>query len=99
MTPADVERLNAVIIDWARQMPDITGLAMIGSWARGSARPDSDLDLVLLTDLQSELRRDRDWQDAIAWDRAGFAVEGGRMPPTAQYGRAISCSCRERRSS
>ena len=76
MLPADVERLNAVITDWARQRPDITGLAMIGSWASGRARPDSDLDLVLLTDRQSEFRRDRDWPDAIAWDRAGFAVEG-----------------------
>jgi Nucleotidyltransferase domain len=34
---------------WARRRPDIRGLALVGSWARGSARTDSDVDLVVLT--------------------------------------------------
>ena len=76
MTPAEVDRIIALITDWARQRPDISGLAMIGSWARGCARPDSDLDFVLLTDRQSEFQRDRDWPGAMAWDRAGFTLEG-----------------------
>ena len=28
---------------------DVCGLALVGSWARGAAGPDSDVDLVLLT--------------------------------------------------
>ncbi len=75
MSSAEVESIIALITNWARQRPDIAGLAMIGSWARGSARPDSDLDFVLLTERVNEFRRDRDWPDAMAWDRAGFTLE------------------------
>ena len=32
-----------------RPGPDICGLALVGSWARGTARADSDVDLVVLT--------------------------------------------------
>ena len=32
---------------WARRRPDIRGLAPVGSWVRGSARTDSDVDLVV----------------------------------------------------
>lgn len=34
---------------WAEQQPDITGVLLVGSYARGMARPDSDVDLVILT--------------------------------------------------
>ncbi|MBI5300706.1 MAG: nucleotidyltransferase domain-containing protein [Chloroflexi bacterium] len=34
---------------WAEQQPDITGVLLVGSYARGTARPDSDVDLVVLT--------------------------------------------------
>ncbi|MEU2309324.1 nucleotidyltransferase domain-containing protein [Streptomyces misionensis] len=34
---------------WATRREDVTGLLLVGSYARGAARPDSDVDLVLLT--------------------------------------------------
>lgn len=34
---------------WAARRPDVMGLLLVGSYARGDARPDSDVDLVLLT--------------------------------------------------
>ncbi|MFF5403721.1 MULTISPECIES: nucleotidyltransferase domain-containing protein [Streptomyces] len=34
---------------WAARREDIAGLLLVGSYARGAARPDSDVDLVLLT--------------------------------------------------
>ena len=34
---------------WAQQQPDITGILLVGSYARGTARADSDVDLVILT--------------------------------------------------
>ncbi len=34
---------------WAEQQPDIEGVVLVGSHARGAARPDSDIDLVVLT--------------------------------------------------
>jgi predicted nucleotidyltransferase len=36
------------VIAWAARQPTITGVALVGSHARGAARPDSDIDLVLL---------------------------------------------------
>ena len=41
------EFLNGVT-DWARHQPTLSGIALVGSHARGEARPDSDIDLVLL---------------------------------------------------
>lgn len=35
--------------DWAADRPDIVAVALAGSWARGASRPDSDLDLVIVT--------------------------------------------------
>lgn len=35
---------------WARSRGDVRGVAVVGSWARGEARRDSDVDLVVLTD-------------------------------------------------
>ena len=36
------------VIAWAKSQPDMKGIALVGSYARGTARPDSDVDLVLL---------------------------------------------------
>ncbi|MFI7502655.1 nucleotidyltransferase domain-containing protein [Streptomyces sp. NPDC049687] len=35
---------------WAVRRADVVGLLLVGSCARGSARPDSDVDLVLLVE-------------------------------------------------
>lgn len=37
------------VTDWAAGRPDVFGLLLVGSYARGAARPDSDVDLVLLS--------------------------------------------------
>ena len=34
---------------WAADRPDVVAVALVGSWARGAARPDSDIDLVIVT--------------------------------------------------
>ncbi len=34
---------------WAADRPDVAAVALVGSWARGTARPDSDIDLVIVT--------------------------------------------------
>lgn len=35
---------------WAQTEPAVMALVLVGSWARGVNRPDSDIDLVILTD-------------------------------------------------
>jgi predicted nucleotidyltransferase len=55
-----LEFLNSVIV-WATNQPGISGVALVGSHARGEAGPDSDIDLVLLcTDPQMFLS-DTSW--------------------------------------
>ena len=46
LSPMPAERIFQVVVDWARTQPTIQAVAMVGSYARGQARPDSDLDLV-----------------------------------------------------
>ena len=36
------------VTDWLAHQPTIAGTALVGSYARSEARPDSDIDLVLL---------------------------------------------------
>jgi predicted nucleotidyltransferase len=44
----------AALLEWAERWAggrgDVAGLLLAGSWARGAARDDSDVDLVLLSD-------------------------------------------------
>jgi uncharacterized protein len=63
---ATLDEIVAPIVSWASRRPDIRGLALAGSWARGAARPDSDIDLILLVN-EPETFRYRDWPDDIPW--------------------------------
>lgn len=68
---------------WAATQPGILGLALVGSWARGAARPDSDIDLVILTEDPERYRLDRSWLLDIDWALVGLPVIGWR---DADYG-------------
>ena len=57
MEPA---RLLDKITDWAKNNR-VTGLALIGSYARDEARADSDIDLILLTPDPQAYIRHSDW--------------------------------------
>lgn len=46
---------------WAAARPDVVAVGLAGSWARGAARADSDVDLVLLTDVPERWIRADDW--------------------------------------
>lgn len=52
--------LNAFVA-WASVQNDVQGLALVGSYARGAARDDSDIDLVILTDQPSRYLDDMKW--------------------------------------
>lgn len=49
------------IIDWAKNEPELKALALVGSYARGNANPESDVDLLLMVSNPGAYLRDRDW--------------------------------------
>jgi predicted nucleotidyltransferase len=51
---------------WAASREDVDAVAMVGSWARGAARDDSDVDLIVLTDEPERLLVREEWIDELA---------------------------------
>lgn len=52
---------------WAAARDDLRALALVGSQARGTAGPDSDIDLILLAVDPAAYRADTAWLHDIAW--------------------------------
>ena len=87
-----VECVLNVLRDWAEQDPDIVAMALVGSWASGRARDDSDVDVIVLVNEPSNFRATEDWLRVIAWRDARLSV---REWVDADYGavwsRHLSC--------
>ncbi len=56
-----------MILAWARTETKVRAIALVGSHGRGTARADSDIDLVVLTDAPEFFRAETSWLDAIGW--------------------------------
>jgi uncharacterized protein len=67
---AEVAAVAASVVRWALARPDVRAVGMAGSEARGEARPDSDLDLVVVVDDPESLR---------AGEEAAAALPGGAV--------------------
>lgn len=65
---AEYGRVVRAVTAWATRRRDIIGVAVVGSWARGQARMDSDVDLVVLTD---------DWEPYVSNTSWVAAAVGG----------------------
>ena len=62
---AEIEDVIHRVTRWAADRDDIVGLLLVGSCARNAARPDSDIDLVVLTNDTTRYA-DSAWADALA---------------------------------
>ncbi len=78
-----VESIVDQVAHWAAKRCDISAVALVGSWARGAARVDSDIDFVLLTAHPLRFRHDDRWLNEIDWRRFGSTVATWR---DADYG-------------
>jgi len=72
--------ISAILADvrrWAAARPDIRAMALVGSQASGHARPDSDVDLVIVADAP-DAYRNTGWVKPALAQRA---VVGTRWEP------------------
>lgn len=46
---------------WGRNTTDISAVILVGSHARGEARPDSDIDLVIIAETSEKYLIERSW--------------------------------------
>jgi len=58
---AMIERFLSAVVQWASDQPDIVAVALVGSHARGTAKPTSDVDLVILTSCPQRYLQATDW--------------------------------------
>lgn len=61
----EVGALIARLDGWARGRAEVVAVGLVGSWARGEARMDSDLDVVLLAEDREPFVRDDAWVRAL----------------------------------
>ncbi len=62
-----VEQIVQPIIQWAIGQRTILAAALVGSWARGTAHNESDIDLMFLAEEPLLFRTSSDWLSAISW--------------------------------
>ena len=62
MTP---ENAISKLFDWAEKRRDISAVCIVGSYARGTARPDSDIDAVILCDDPKKLLSEKAWLEGF----------------------------------
>ena len=73
----EVEGLVAMLPAWAALRDDVRAIALVGSWAYGRPRADSDVDLVLLTEAPGRYIDSEDWLADLG---------GTRLIRTQQWG-------------
>jgi uncharacterized protein len=62
-----IDLIVRVVLAWATAQPKIRAVALIGSRARGTARADSDIDLMLLATDPGSFRAEIAWLKQIDW--------------------------------
>ena len=70
----EVDRILQIVRTWAETQPKIHAVALVGSWARGQARLDSDIDLMLLTPQPELFFLDFDWFSCLSWHKLELEV-------------------------
>jgi len=61
MKKGDAKNFINQVIDWAKSEKGVLGVALVGSHARGEARLDSDIDLVIISSDPYRYIDDSSW--------------------------------------
>lgn len=68
MDPEGIVALLRAFARWAVTQERVLAVGLAGSYARGNARPDSDVDLVVLVTDPTTFRRETAWVREVGWD-------------------------------
>ncbi|HET7011791.1 MAG TPA: nucleotidyltransferase domain-containing protein [Anaerolineales bacterium] len=77
--PASVAAFLETVRAWAAGEDDIEAVVLVGSHARGQARPGSDVDLVILTTDPQRYLRERRWLETFGSVAAQNLEDWGRV--------------------
>lgn len=72
--PETAARLLEQITAWFQGRAGVAAIALVGSHARGAARPGSDIDLVILVDDPQAYRHDQSWLGSLAGELGDAVV-------------------------
>jgi predicted nucleotidyltransferase len=75
----DLEAFLERVRDWARQQPQIAGIGLVGSYARGNPTLSSDLDLVIRVEHPEAFVHDRAWASTFGDVLRSDAEDWGRV--------------------
>lgn len=57
----DIQNFLTQLVHWAKNQEDVKGIALVGSYARGTANKDSDIDLIILAKNHKNYLTDLAW--------------------------------------
>lgn len=77
----DIRDFLTPFVSWASDQSDVQAVTLVGSYARGAPRDDSDIDLVILTEEPQKYLADFEWIENFG------AVE---TQSSEDYGKLIS---------
>lgn len=62
-----IEAILETVLNWAQTRSEILALALVGSYTRGEATTDSDIDLMAIASNPKFFRQNHDWMHQINW--------------------------------
>ena len=94
--PGDTSVVRSLVVDRARATVGdlLLGVVVLGSWARGQAAADSDIDVLIVVDLDVPLTRDiyRAW-DRMPLSHDGRAIDAHFVHPSVDGSSPTSLWC------
>src|SRR4051794_39508591 len=65
MTPDELDDILSAFAAWAPGRDDVLAVGLVGSWARGAAREDSDVDVVVVSTDPERRANAADWPSGL----------------------------------
>jgi predicted nucleotidyltransferase len=75
----DASELLGEVVIWAAGEAAVVGVALVGSYARGEARPDSDVDVMILAHTPQPFLQDAGWAERFGKVASQETEDWGRV--------------------